>query len=92
VVVGHLDLIALHRIGDGDGSMMNRGFAVALQVSVDGVGELRMVGSAQSLDRVYLPGCAFQREAGIGAANISQQTRTIHEDVRRVITAMYKRC
>ena len=72
MVIGHFDLVTLHRVSDRNRGMIDGWIAVIFQIRLYGERKFGVVSAAQGLDSIDLAWRAFQCEARIGAADIGQ--------------------
>ncbi len=70
MMIGHLDGVTLHRIGDRNRRVTHIGIAAFGQIGIDRTGEIRVVDTGQYPNHVELARSIFQCEASIGAANV----------------------
>jgi hypothetical protein len=78
VVVGHAHRIAFHRVGDGDGRVLDRGGLPGLEAAEVGAHRGMKVGMIRAAKHgsMFEPARRrLQREAGVGAADVGKQSR-----------------
>ena len=74
VVIGHLHPVAHHRVGDGNGRMLDVGVPGLLQIGTDGGVEAVVIRRGQRFDVFEFLRGNFQRKACVGSSHIGNQT------------------
>ena len=75
MVVGHLHPVAQYRVGDGEGGVPDFGSACLFQIGFGGIDDGVVVFARQDLGFFNLLRGGFEREAGVGAADVGNQAR-----------------